>query len=377
MRENTLNSGQVTYSVLFRHGGRQTSKTFATEKAAAGFADKVRVLGPKRALAETELGGGLTLDEVAEQFLNHQASRVRSERTVTDYRRDYKNWIAEPLGWQVAATIDETDVQDWVDSMHGHLEAKTIGDRHALLHGIFKYASAPTRKLIPAGHNPCIGTALPPKVKTSPKGMRIAEWQALHAALAAINADAADLAEFLLASGWRFSEAIALTTLDVEDDGSYIHVTVSQVARRHSDGSMRIVHDAKSTAGRRRLRLDRDASTMVRRRLEHLEAGELLFQTDGGSMWNQSHFRTRFWNKAVKVAQLQRQPTPHWLRHTNVGLLDAAGVSMAEIQRRIGHESITTTIDVYGGMIDDISDEALDIIAALRSSGLPALEQLD
>lgn len=377
MRTYTARDGTTSYQVLFRDGGKQRSKTFASSKAADIFSDKVRVLGPKRALAEADIIDGPTLDEIAERFFAHKANRVRSERTVSDYRRDYKNWIQHPLGWQVAATVDEQDVQDWVDAMRGKLAPKSIGDRHALLHGVFKFAGAPTRRLIPSGHNPCVGTDLPKKVKAAPKGLRMAEWQALYIALRQINVDAADLAEFLVASGWRWSEATALSTLDVEDDGKYVHVSMSQVARRQSDGSTLIVEDAKSTAGRRRLRLDPDASDMVRRRVRSLRAGELVFTTEQGSPWNYSHFRSRFWRKAIDVAQLQRQPTIHWLRHTNVGLLDAAGVSLAEIQRRIGHESITTTIDVYGGMIDDIKDEALDAIAAMRSTGLPELTALD
>lgn len=375
MRQRTSKDGTVTFQVLFRDGGRQRSRTFASSKAAEMFADKVRVLGPKRALAEAELGDGLTLDQVAERFFEHQATRVRSERTITDYRRDYKNWITDPLGWQVAALIDETDVQKWVDSMRGKLSAKSIGDRHALLHGIFKYASAPTRRLIPAGHNPTIGTELPKKVKGLPKGMRVGEWQALHAALQQIDPDAADLAEFMLASGWRWSEATALCTYDVEDDGRYVYATVSQVARRQGDGSVQIVQDTKSAAGRRRVKLDHLASAMVRKRMDYLAPGDLVFTTSGGSMWNYSHFRNRFWVKAIDAAQLHRRPTIHWLRHSTVGLLDAVHVGPAKIQRRVGHESITTTIDVYGGMIDDISDAEIDAFAALRSADPRAIER--
>lgn len=55
----------------------------------------------------------------------------------------------------------------------------------------------------------------------------------------------------------------------------------------------------------------------------------------------------------------------------HVAVLSAAGAPIQEIQRRIGHESIQTTIDVYGGMIGDVSDGVLDgasdIMARRRS----------
>ncbi len=369
MRERQSKDGTITFQVLFRDGSRQRSKTFTTAKAAQAFADKLRVNGVKRTLYEVgDDPNGLTLDELAEKYWPWAAARHRSDRTVHDYQRDYTNWIKRDLGYRVASGIDEADVQEWVDSMRGRLSAKSIADRHAILHGIYKFGSSPTRRLIPTGHNPTIGTDLPKKVKKQPKGLRPAEWQALAAALTQINTDAGDLAEFLVASGWRWSEATALTTHDVEDDGRYMHVTVSQVARRDATGATQIVQDAKSKAGLRRLKLDADISVMIRRRLADLEPGAFLFTTTDGSVWNYSHFRSRFWRKAIKAANLQRTPTIHWLRHTAVGLMDAAGIQMTEIQRRVGHESIQTTIDVYGGMIDSVRDESLDRMAELRNA---------
>lgn len=371
MRDRTTKHGVTTFQVMFRHGGKQTSRTFVTEKRAAEFQELIRLIGVAKALDHLEAGSvqGLTLDQVAEQYWPWVAQRHRSERTVADYKRDYKNWITEPLGWLPAAEIDEERVQDWVDDMRPKLSAKSVGDRHAILHGIFKWASAPTRQIVPAGHNPCIGTELPKKHKKAPKGLRPAEWQALHAALTVINPDAADLAEFLLASGWRWSEATALSMFEVEDMGDALYVTMSQVARRQSDGSVVIVEDAKSEKGLRRIGLDTEAADLIRRRIEKAPAGGLVFTTTEGSMWNYSHFRNRFWSKAIAAANLQRTPTIHWLRHTSVGYLALSGkFSMQEIQRRIGHESIQTTFDVYGGMIQDVAPEALDAFAAIRGT---------
>lgn len=379
MRERTGKDGITTFQVMFREGSKQRSRTFGDAKSAADFQDAIRVLGVKRALQEAEEKPvGLTLDDIAIKFWEWKATRVRSDRTVADYKRDYANWIQPYLGHLHAATIDEDDVQSWVDGMDGRLSAKSIGDRHSILHGIFKFACSPTRKLIPLGHNPTIGTELPVKRATRPEGLRPAEWQALYAALKTINADAADLAEFLIATGWRWSEATALGSYDVEDDGKYISVTMARVARRDSKGATVIVRDSKSDAGRRRITVDADASKMIRRRMKGLEPGALVFTTTEGSMWNYSHFHARFWSKAVKAAKITRRVTPHMLRHTAVGYLALSGkVSLAEIQRRIGHEKITTTIDIYGGMIEDVKTDALDFMAAMRNAQPKSVEATD
>lgn len=49
-----------------------------------------------------------------------------------------------------------------------------------------------------------------------------------------------------------------------------------------------------------------------------------------------------------------------------------SGASLPELQSRIGHESIKTTIDVYGRMLTDVSPTALKGFAAMR--GAKAIE---
>lgn len=385
MRERTNEDGTSSFQVLFRDGKRQSSKTFDTPKAAEKFQKSIDALGLARALEELQGApeGGVTLDEVAEQFFEFKRGRVRSPRTIKDYRRDYENWIKSELGNRAAIGIDEGDIQAWVDKMHRatfpdgspRLMPKTIVGYHSLLHSLFKFAASPSRRLLPATHDPCTTTDLPVRTKRPPKGLRMNAWQAMHAGLRAVGQrngigdDAADLGRFLIASGWRISEAIALDESGCDDDGNRITCYVLQVMRRQEDNTFKIVEDTKSTAGGRRVTLDSDTSAMVRRRLAGTPQGALVFRR-GGHPWTYSTFHNVYWAGAAKVAGMKK-PKIHTLRHAAVGIFHLGGASLAEIQRRIGHESITTTIDVYGSMIDDMSDEALDNVAAILRGEKP------
>lgn len=254
--------GRVTYRVRFRSpDGHETTETFATPQAARVFCSDLEHHGPGIALsmldAAAEVEDSPPLDKVADAYLAWKDGRVRSTRTTGDYRRDYRNWIAPTLGARPIVSIVERDVQTWVDAMHagtlGRAKAspKSIADRHALLHAICDYACHPSRAILT--HNPCLVTDLPKRPLRQPKGLRPAEWQAIHAALTQINADAADLAAFLLGSGWRWSEAVALTTYGVEISAdASVHVVMSQVARRGADHKVSIVPDAKSQGSLRR-----------------------------------------------------------------------------------------------------------------------------
>ncbi|MFI5426110.1 hypothetical protein [Aeromicrobium sp. UC242_57] len=53
------------------------------------------------------------------------------------------------------------------------------------------------------------------------------------------------------------------------------------------------------------------------------------------------------------------------LRHTHAVLMLLSGETMAAVQKRMGHEDITTTIRVYGSLIADVSDKGLESFEGL------------
>jgi integrase len=330
------------------------------------------LLGTERGLVafreeQSDRERGVTLDQLSELWFT---SKVRdlTRRALADYRRDYANWIGPFLGHREAALIDELDVQAWVDRDLAPLAAKTVYDRHALLYGIFKWASAVKRGIVP--RNPCEETELPKRRKTSAKGLTLPEWLALRNAAYRVDEDAADLILFLGTTGWRIGEATALRVGEVDDSRPTIYVDMRNVNRK-GEG---LVEGAKSDAGVRRIRMFDDCAAMLRRRLVGKGPGDLVF-TNGHSptgLWEPSTFRNRWWAKCVKEAGLEhRKPTPHWLRHTHVFICHGAGMSLPEIQRRIGHADIKTTIGVYGRLIDDTPDDVAERANAMLSGYLP------
>lgn len=393
-------NGDVSYKVRFRYRGEQTSQTFDGDKAdkrALEFARELDVLGPEEALRRLQERAGLdpdssphTVDGVWSMYVAWLADEVDSDRTIADYQRDYDNYVKPVFGDLGIDEPDEKLVQQWVDTLRTGLDwihadgkkpsafrklaAKTIHDRHALLSAMYKWAVHPGRGY--AKHNPCGGTTLPKRKKGQPKGLRPAEWQALAPWLRQIDSDGADLCDFLLASAWRWSEATALDSDQVEDYGTSLYVTMTQVVRRNAANQHVIVEDAKSEDSEgRRIKIDPDAADVIRERLRRNGGKGLVFTKRSGAKWHYSNFRRDVWDPAVAEAGLSRKPTPHWLRHTHVGwLIIGRKVNLVEIQRRVGHASITTTTEVYGKMVDDISDEALDSFAAFRRATLKVVK---
>jgi integrase len=373
--------GTVTYRVRVRHQGKNTSETFAGKAEADAFCAAVTAYGVDYAISARERHAlsvardrGPTMDQVWVEFLAWKTGEVASTRTPVEYARRYRLAIAPTFAAVPVAEIRPEDVQAWVDAMKAarRLSPKSISDRHGLLHSVMDYAAAAPHNYIAA--NPCRSTRLPKRHKGVPRGITPAEWEALRSALVIISPDACDVADFIAASGWRWQEAAALSTYDVEDDGHTVHVTVTRVVRREADG-LHIVDGAKSDAGGRRIALDHATSLMVRRRAAAAERGGLVFTNAAGKPWRHQYFLTRYWHPARRAANIGRVITPHGLRHAHVYRLAVSGAPLPEIQARIGHASIQTTIDVYGRMIGDVRPDVLERAAAIsstpRGSALP------
>lgn len=376
--------GAVTWFVRYRLDGVHTSDVFNTYAEARDFAADIRDLGTRAAVARLadRVAGvrtGPTVADVWAEFIEWKRPRVRSSRTIESYEASWRS-IEPTFGAMPVDRVTEADVQRWVDGMLAGrvapkavgvgdgrrlvpVSAKTIVGRHGLLHSVFKFAAGPARGYVTA--NPCTGTELPRLRKGPPKGLRPGEWDALHAALIQVDQDAADLALALYATGARLGEVTALATFDVVDDGRTVTLTIGHVLRREAGSVFRRVEDTKSEAGFRRVTVDPDASGMFRRRLAAASPGGLLFTNRHGRPWLPSTFYLS-WYAAVRVANLSRRPTPHWLRHTHVAEMLAVGVDLPKLQRRIGHEHISTTLDVYGGMEREVGDDVLERFASRR-----------
>lgn len=365
----------TSYAVLFTRDGKQTSETFRDLKSAKKFAKLVDAVGPAGAkeLLLPQNAGKRTVDDLATEWLEWK----RRDMTVEghrDYKRQYERWIKPRFGLRLAEGITERDVQEWVDKvLVPKLGPKTVAGRHALLHGLYAWASAKTRGYV--SHNPCKETVLPKRKKPALRGLTIAELHALlRAAEKADKKDAADVIALMAGTGLRVGEALAPQVGDVEVTPSGTFLTMSRVYRR-GEG---VVEGGKTEAAYRRIEVLEPAASMLARRIVGRGPNELLFPNPTtGKPWNPTAFRRNGWAPIMEAAGLaDRKPTPYWLRHTHVALCHAAGMDVVEIQRRIGHESIQTTINVYGRMINGMSDTSrAGLTALLNPTNTPEVVQ--
>jgi integrase len=173
-----------------------------------------------------------------------------------------------------------------------------------------------------------------------------------------------DLATVLIGTGLRWSEATALAVGAV-DPFTKPRLHVARAWQDDGDGGFQL-GPPKSQRSRRTVTF---SGAVLDALLPHISAkadDEFVFTTERGKPLRHSNWWSRVWQPALDAANakgMTKRPRIHDLRHSHVSWLIAAGRPVPAISRRLGHESITTTIDRYGHMLPDIDD---DTIAALE-----------
>lgn len=364
IRKRPRSDGSTTYAVLFTLDGRQTSVPFADEADAEKFRTLVNAVGGKRAMDAWGIGdtpkarkvaSGLTVAEYLDRHIKGLSGVER--KTITEYTRYLTNDIAPALGSIPLAKLAREDVAQWVNAMRDAGAAGgTIQNKSGFLSGALN-------KAVESGQltaNPCTGVRLPRTEKKEMVFLTREEYQILRAAF---SDRYKPLVDFLVASGARASEALALKPSDVD----------------RAEGTVRITRAWKRDAGsyylgppktRKSVRTINVPTTV----LDQLDYNhEWLFTGSNGGPVRLYSWRSNVWIKTRAKAmapsdpdapKLAKSPRIHDLRHSCASWMIQAGVPLPVIQAHLGHESIATTVDLYGHLDRRSAQAASDAIAA-------------
>lgn len=278
--------------------------------------------------------------------------------------------------------IGEPDVKAWLIDWDRSL--KTKANYHGLLYGIFNYAVE--QGFLTA--NPCARTA--PKrrrVKQSQAELRFLtedEFASVVGKATGYPYSAAELIRVTAGTGLRFGEITALWVSDIDLRNRTIRVNKAwkrvgengeteipswlrkQVRDKHT---MRhhYLGNPKTPKSRRTVSISRRIAEILEKVIEGKVANDFVFVSPTGLPVHNSDFYTRVWQPLTNEL-VEDGIVPfrfHDLRHTHVSWLIAGGAPLPHIQARLGHESITTTIDTYGHLLPAGDELISDIIDAV------------
>lgn len=212
--------------------------------------------------------------------------------------------------------------------------------------------------------------ARPPRGRSG-SGMRTWSAEELRAFLEHVRDDRLYAAWLLAAStGMRRGEVLGLHWRDVDLGAKRVAVTQSLVAVQ---GDLLFL-PPKTDRARRNIALDDVTAaalkarrmTQIRERLEWGRAyldNDLVFNYEEGSPLHPDWFTKQF--KAHVHATGLPPIRLHDLRHTHATLALAAGVHPKVVQERLGHSSISVTLDTYSHAIPALQEEAAAKVSRL------------
>lgn len=162
------------------------------------------------------------------------------------------------------------------------------------------------------------------------------------------------LTQFLLLSGLRIGEAIALENSDIGE--KYISVGKTY------DNINKIVTVPKTLTSNRDVFIQPELAKVIKRyrlyrkelNLQNGTKSPLFFNSRNGGYI--SYYSYEKYLREASWFVLKRNITAHVLRHTHASLLLAEGISIDAISRRLGHENSQITKKIYLHVVEKLKE---------------------
>jgi integrase len=283
------------------------------------------------------------------------------------YQSHLSNHILPVFGGRHVGTLRRTDMKAFVSALERKLSPATVTTVYAVLRSMMQ--AAVDDGMIPG--NPCSRVKLP---RIEPRVLKPLTAEQVAALAGAITPRYEVTVWLGAGAGLREGEALGLTV----DRVRFLErrLLVEEQMQRG------VLSPLKSKASRRVVPLDDVVLNAITRHMQHHPpvtvpgVGRLLVTNRCRRPVRRSSFG-HCWQAAVKAAGLPTGTRFHDLRHFFASMLIAAGLNPKTIQVRLGHATISETLDTYGHLLDDHEDHgrgALDaVFSQAAHSDVPSL----
>ena len=166
------------------------------------------------------------------------------------------------------------------------------------------------------------------------------------------------LYKFLLATGCRINEALALSWSDIDLDNAVVHVT--KTLNRDLE-----INSPKSKASYRDIDIDQATVSMLKQyKLRQTKEAWKIGQRENVVFSDFIHEYTSIVKlKKRLLTHFKRADVPnigfHGFRHTHASLLLNSGIPYKELQHRLGHSQISMTMDTYSHLSKENAKKAV------------------
>lgn len=392
-------NGSVSYSAKGVHIGtdKKTGKKVVTTITAKTLKAFDRKLRDKK--LEFENNGSThqkkhkvtKFEDLANKWFDNYCLHVQ-DNTINRVRGYVRNYIIPKFGAYKANEIEPYDIQNWVNELAKNAQKAVSFDTLDKRKGNAQDFGAIVHRLsdifdfgvtnFGLKNNPAQAVKIPPKPKAHKKRVKVlhnkelAIWLTYTSKLPnnQANRKLRLICDSLLETGVRINELLALTIEDLDFKTHQISINKTLVWKNADKklglkGKVICKPTPKTDSGNRKIEvsvsiLERLKSwheeTNARFKRQGHEATSLIFPTVHGNLMCDRNERTAL-KKHLANAGLPVYGF-HLFRHTHASLLLNKGINWKELQVRMGHKSISTTMDLYAELAPQTKIEAVTLL---------------
>lgn len=313
----------------------------------------------KLALADLELNGlpkekeplkKQTYSDVYDQWYEEYKTTVK-ESTLLKTERLFKNHIIPAFGKSPIDEINPIDVQTQMYAWHKKLMRANMVMNYAGL--IFDYAIR--MQLIASNPTKVIKKPVRKKAIKEDKDLNFYDKAELKEFMTILesspNFRVHVYFRLLAFTGIRKGESLALKWSDIDFEKKTLNINKA-VSRRETG---LYIQTPKTAASIRRISLDDKTLDLLKKFKDTDDNESLIFRSDNGGILSSA--KPRKWlltvQKQIDLERAKKKKEPmkkisiHGFRHTHASLLFESGATIKDVQFRLGHSDIQTTMDVY------------------------------
>ena len=238
--------------------------------------------------------------------------------------------IKEYFGNKYLDEIKPLDIEQFLFSLYDERKyaKQTLNLRLIVLNQVYEYAQLKGY----CQNNPCAPVRVPRNAVK--KKRELPKTEAIKKVKENVNDEFGLLPFFLLYTGCRVGEALALQYEDIDFKKNLIHINKTVV---FDNGIPTIQHHTKTDAGNRSVPLLKPLRSVLKGK------GGYLFSNNGKPLKKgEFYYLWRQYKKRVGV-----EITPHQLRHAYATILYDAGLPVKDSQLLLGHNSAEVTQNIY------------------------------
>ena len=330
-------------------------------------------------------------ESLAEIWFSNFKTWVTSQNTINRVRGYLDNYIIPEFGDYKPDQIEPAEVQFWVNRLSKKAKksidsgvkrapkgsAKDFGAMAHKVSDIFDYGITNCGLTT----NPVKSIKIPPKPKANKERIMVLHDDDLKHWLSYLdtlentraNRRFKVICDTLLASALRINELLALEITDLNFETNEILVSKTLMWKSANNklgikGEVVCKRAPKSDSGNRKVAVPPSIMESLKEFYEEMASyfGEhslpkspLIFPTIYGNYMCDRNERATL-KKRLSALGLPDYGF-HLFRHTHASMMLNAGMNWKELQHRMGHKSITTTMDTYAELAPKKTFEAVDI----------------